>query len=456
MPQLTLIQPLFDNAELDRNQRTLYPLGLGYLAAYVPERWTLELVDEQIEAVDLDAETDLVGISTTTLTINRAYELADAFRARGVPVVLGGIHASVLPDEALEHCDAVCIGDGETLIAQICEDAARGTLRPRYQAEPGTLAGLRTPRRDIFSQGYSFLPVSTSRGCPFDCAFCAIHTFYGGRYRHRPVGEVLDELRSLPRGHRVVFFTDGNLYGYSARDRERFMELCRGIAALREAGELPFQRWTAYGSVNTLDDPEALDLAASAGCLALFGGFESINPASLEEMGKRLNLRFGVESYRRLVRNAQERGLLVVGEMIVGADADEPEVLADTAAFLRAIDFDLLRLQIMQPLPGTRLFERLQEQGRLHLRDFPADWRRLCEGFTMGVHFDTVGCSGAELQRWVKATGLEFYRPSRIARRAARVLRLTRSPALAATTVVMNLKSRRTYAGAKVPSEGRT
>jgi radical SAM superfamily enzyme YgiQ (UPF0313 family) len=450
MPHLTLVQPLFENPELDRNRRTLYPLGLGYLAAYAPDEWTVRLVDEQLEEVDTDAPTDLVGISTTTMTINRAYEIADAFRRRGVPVVLGGIHASVCPEEALEHADAVCIGDGEPVIARILGDAVQGRLQPRYQAEPGPLAGLKPPDRSVFPTGYGFLPVSTSRGCPFDCAFCAIHSFYGGRYRQRPVPEVLEELRSLPPGHRVVFFSDGNLYGYSQADRERFLELCRGIAALRESGELPFSRWTAYGSVNALDDPEALDLAARAGCLALFVGFESINPASLEEMGKRLNLRFGVDSYERLVRNAQERGILVVGEIVVGADADDAQVLADTGRFLERIDFDLLRLQILQPLPGTRLFERLREEGRLHLQDFPEDWRALCRGFTMGVHFDTRGTSALELQRWVKRTGLDFYRPGRIARRAARVLRLTRSPALAATVVAMNLKSRRTYAGARL------
>ena len=447
---LTLIQPLFENADLDRNQRTLYPLGLGYLAAYAPEGWRVRLVDEQFEPVDLDAPTDLVGISTTTMTINRAYEIADAFRERGVPVVMGGIHVSVRPDEALEHCDGVCIGDGEPVMEQILRDAEAGRLQRRYQAEHGELAGLKPPRRDIFPAGYAFLPVSTSRGCPFDCAFCAIHTFYGGRYRQRPVAEVLQELENLPRGHRVVFFSDGNLYGYSEADRARFMELCRGIAALREAGRLPFARWTAYGSVNALDDTEALELAARAGCLALFVGFESINPASLAEMGKKLNLRFGVESYERLVRNAQERGILVVGEIVVGADADTADVLADTAAFLERIDFDLLRLQILQPLPGTRLFERLEAEGRLHLNDFPADWIRLCEGFTMGVHFDTLGTSATDLQHWVRRTGLAFYRPRRIARRVARVLRLTHSPSLAATVAVMNAKSRRTYANARL------
>ena len=453
MPVLTLIQPLFENADLDRNQRTLYPLGLGYLAAYAPDHWEVRLLDEQLGTVDVDATTDLVGISTTTMTIRRAYELADAYRAQGVPVVLGGIHASVCPDEALEHCDAVCIGDGEAVIGQILEDAEKGSLQTHYQAARQPLAGLRPPRRDIFPSGYSFLPVSTSRGCPFDCAFCAIHSFYGGHYRQRPVSEVLEELCSLPSGHRVVFFSDGNLYGYSKQDRARFMELCRGIAELREAGKLPFSRWTAYGSVNALDDTEALELAARAGCLALFVGFESINPASLEEMGKRLNLRFGVDSYQRLVRNAQERGILVVGEIVVGADADTAEVLADTASFLERIDFDLLRLQILQPLPGTRLFDRLQAEGRLHLQDFPADWQKLCEGFTMGVHFDTVGVPAFELQRWVKETGLAFYHPLRIAKRVARVLRSTRSPALAGLIAVMNAKSRRTHAGARIEEQ---
>lgn len=454
MPSLTLVQPLFENPELDRNQRTLYPLGLAYLAAYAPPDWDVRVVDEQLETLDLDRPTDLVGISTTTLTINRAYRIAGWYRERGVPVVLGGIHASVCPEEALEHADAVCIGDGEGVLERILRDAQAGRLQRRYQAEPGDLASLRRPRRDLFQRAYTFLPVSTSRGCPFDCAFCAIHSFYGGRYRQRPVSDVLDELQGLPPGHRVVFFTDGNLYGYGKRDRARFLELCRGIAELRQRGALPFQRWTAYGSVNTLDDTEALDLAARAGCLALFVGFESINPDSLEEMGKKLNLRFGVESYRRLVRNAQERGLLVVGEMVVGADADDAAVLAETGAFLKAIDFDLLRLQILQPLPGTRLFERLRNEDRLRIHRFPDDWRKLCEGFTMGVHYDTLGTSPQELQRWVKATGLDFYRPARVAKRAARVLRLTRSPALAATTVAMNLKSRRTYAGAHVPAGG--
>ena len=448
MPVLTLVQPLFENRELDRNRRTLYPLGLGYLAAYCPPDWAVRVLDEQFEAVDFGAPTDLVGIGTTTLTVNRAYALAEGWRRRGVPVVLGGVHASLCPDEASRFADAVCVGDGEPVMARILADARAGALQRRYQAEPEDLAGLRAPRRDLFRRGYRFLPVSTSRGCPFDCAFCAIRSFYGGRYRQRPLDEVLRELQELPPGHRVVFFTDGNLYGHSAADRQRFLDLCGGIAALR--ARLPFQRWTAYASLNALDDDEALDAAAGSGCLALFVGFESIHPASLAEFGKKLNLRIGAEAYPRLVRKAQARGLLVVGELIVGADADDAETLRATASFLREADFDLLRLQILQPLPGTRLFARLQDEGRLLLRDFPEDWRKLCEGFTMGVHFRTKGIEAEELRRWVRQTGLDWYRPERMLGRAWRVARLTRSPALAATCLAMNVQSRRTYAGARV------
>lgn len=449
-PRLLLVQPRYDNARLDRNRRTLYPLGLATLAAYVPDHWHVSAVDEQDGPVDADAPADLVGISTTTLTATRAYAISAEFRRRGVPVVLGGVHASTCPDEALRFADAVCIGDGEPVLAQILADAEDGRLKPRYQSPPQPLDGLRRPRHDLFPGRYAFLPVSTSRGCPFDCAFCAINRFYGGTYRLRDVEEVVAELRALPTGHGGVFFTDGNMYGYAPRDRARFYRLCERIAEERAAGHLPFRYFTCYASVNALDDDGALDAAARAGCIALFVGFESVSPTALAEMNKVLNLRYGVGSYGRLISNAQRRGILVVGELIVGNDSDDAGVLRDTERFLAEVDLDLLRLQILQPLPGTRLFESLQAQGRLHLERFPDDWDKLRDGFLVGVHFDLKHFAAHDLQRWVRRTGLSFYTPGRIAARGLKALRLTGSPRLALTSVLMNVKSRKSYANLRV------
>ena len=177
-------------------------------------------------------------------------------------------------------------------------------------------------------------------------------------------------------------------------------------------------------------------------------GFESIEPRALQEMNKRQNLTLGVEAYPRLVAAARRRGILVVGEMVVGFDADDTAGLARCAQFLERAGFDLLRLQILQPLPGTRLFERLQREERLWLRDFPADWQKLADSFTMGVQFRPAQLQPEALQAWVKRTGMDFYRRRRIARRSLRILLRSRSPRLAATAALMSFKSRKTYVNA--------
>jgi radical SAM superfamily enzyme YgiQ (UPF0313 family) len=406
--RLVLIQPRFANAALDRNKGAMPPLGLAYVAAYTPATWEIEVHDEQVEPEALPAA-DLVGLTTTSLTITRAYEIAAHYRARGTPVVLGGVHASSLPAEAEGRADAVVVGDVERVWETVVRDAEAGRLQPRYDGEMGPLDDLRRPRLDLFRSRYTYAPVSASRGCPFRCDFCAINRFYGGTYRRRPVEGVLEDLRHT--GRPFVFFTDGNLYGHSQRDRAAFVELCREIVKARRCGRLPWRAWTCYASVNALDDDEALGLAREAGCRALLVGFESIDPESLREMNKSLNLRFGPESYPRLIENAHRHGLVVVGELVVGTDHDTLETLRQTARFIDTSNLDLLRLQILQPLPGTKLFDRLQSEGRLHLHDFPADWERLSDDFILGVHYETRHLSRRELQQWVVDTGRRFYAP---------------------------------------------
>ena len=339
MPHIVLIQPLFDNKELDRNIKTIYPLGLGYLAANIPSTWDITVIDEQVDKVDFSMKADIVGISTTTLTANRGYEIAAGYRERGIPVIMGGVHASICPDEALRFCDSVLIGDAEFAMEQVLDDLLAGKLKQRYTGGQGALKGIKYPRRDLFRDVYTFLPVSTSRGCPFDCSFCAINKFYNGKYRTREVEDVIAELKTLPATGKVVFFTDGNMYGYSKNDIARFKDLCRRIYEEKKKGTVKIKYFTGYASVNALDDIEALDLASKAGCIGLFVGFESINPDSLKDMNKTLNLKFGVDSYTRLVENAQKRKMIVVGEMIVGTDSDNPEVLKKNSSVSEKYQF---------------------------------------------------------------------------------------------------------------------
>ncbi|MGK5093262.1 radical SAM protein [Deltaproteobacteria bacterium TL4] len=451
MPKIVFIQPQLTAVELDRNIKTIFPLGLGCLAAYVPKHWEIEIIDEQIETIDFEMAVDVVGLTTTTLTINRAYQIAEQFRKRKVTVFLGGVHASMCPEEAKAYCDAICIGDGEHLIAQMLSDYENQCLQKEYVGGRESLDGLKLPRYDLFKAGYSFIPFSTSRGCPFDCNFCAINKFYGGMYRKREdIEGIIEDLKKLPKGYDRVFFTDGNMYGYSKKDVSRFKQLCRRMAEERKKGSFPFKNFLCYASVNALADEEALDLAAEAGCLILSIGFESINPASLKDMNKIMNLKLGVESYPQLVANAQKRNILVLGEILLGNDSDDMDVLKATNAFLKTVGLDILRLQILQPLPGTKVFKLLQEEGRLHLKKFPEDWQKITDSFLMGVHYDLKNLDSLEFRRYVKQIGMEFYAPLNILHRGWKTLKMTQSIKVAGFIIELNIKSRKSYANQKL------
>jgi len=446
--RLLLVQPRFGNERLDRNKGTLPPLGLAYVAACTPDTWDVEIVDEHMEDLRFESA-DLVGITSTTLTINRGYEIARRYRSMGSQVVFGGVHASMLPEEALAHADSVVVGDAEPVWDRVIRDAEAGALEKTYKSHPFDLKGLCRPRTDLFRSRYMFSPVSASRGCPFNCEFCAINRFYEGRYRIRPAGEVLEDLKRVTG--RIVFFTDGNIYGYNKTARENFMDICRGILRERERGTLAFKHWMAYSSVNGLEDEEALDLAARSGCRALFVGFESISEEALKEMGKTVNLQHGPGSYARLIRNAHRKGILVIGEIIMGFDSDTLEGLQATRRFIDRSEMDLLRLQILQPIPGTRLYEKLEKQGRLTIGNYPEDWNRFTENFVMGVHYRLKNLEAAQLQALVREAGTAFYSPARVCGRLWKIFLRTRDPSLVLVTALNSYNSRKTYANFRLP-----
>ncbi len=346
------------------------PLGLGIVAALTPHWWEIELVDENWEPFSY-READLVGLTAFTASAPRAYEIAAAYRERGVPVVMGGIHASMCPEEALRFVDAVVIGEAEMAWPRVMADAEAGRLRPVYTGDWHTLKGLPRPRRDLFHPGYMFATVQTSRGCPMDCEFCSVTAFNGRRYRRRPPGEVLDELETIPQ--KMLFFVDDNIIGYSRQSREQALSLFRGMV---ERGMDKW--WFCQASLNVADpeNEEVLYWAGRAGCKMIFLGLEAEAVDGLVEVNKRLNLQRGVTSYRAAFRRIHRAGIAVLGAFIFGLDSDTPEGLRRRADYMIRSGMDVMQTTYLTPLPGTRLFAQLEKEGRLLYVSFPEDWAR--------------------------------------------------------------------------------
>lgn len=344
------------------------PIGLGIIAALTPESWEVTLVDENFEPFDY-RDADLVGITAFTSAANRAYQIALMYRERNIPVVMGGIHASMCVAEALQFVDSVVIGEAESVWRQVLDDAAGGKLHSTYQGEWLDPTQFQAPRREVYHHGYLFASIQTSRGCPMDCDFCSVTSYNGRRYRRRPVEHVLDELETIPSD--LLFFVDDNIIGYGSECRRQALELFQGMVQ-RNLNKL----WFCQASINIGDDPEVLEWAARAGCRMIFLGIESEDIDALTEVNKRLNLKRGPESYKELFDRIHRAGMAVLGAFIFGMDGDTPEKLRNRAEFMIESSVDVMQLTTMTPLPGTPLFDRLHKEGRLLFTDFPRDWGR--------------------------------------------------------------------------------
>ena len=344
------------------------PIGLGIIAALTPVSWDVELVDENWEPFTY-READLVGITAFTASVSRAYAIAAQYKQRGVPVVMGGIHASMCPDEALRFADAVVVGEAETVWPQVVADVESGQLQDLYRATWPELAGRPVPRRDLFHPDHMFTSIQTSRGCPMDCEFCSVTCFNGRRYRRRPPEEVLDELQTIRR--KRLFFVDDNLIGYGENSRKQALQLFRGMVEQKLR-----KWWWCQASLNFADDEDVLHWAGRAGCKMVFLGLEAEEVDALEEVNKRLNLRRGIETYAEAIRRIHKAGIAVLGAFIFGLDGDTPEKLLRRADYMIRSDVDVMQATVLTPLPGTRLFNRLAKEKRLLYTQFPQDWDR--------------------------------------------------------------------------------
>jgi radical SAM superfamily enzyme YgiQ (UPF0313 family) len=347
--KLTLVRP---NLGDYRSSDAMPPLAMGILAARSPG-WDVTFYDEKAEALPAADRPDLAALSVETYTARRAYAVADAYRARGVPVVMGGYHPTFLPDEALEHADAVVIGDAEGVWEQLLADFASGQLKPRYTG--GNQRALTDYRLDrSIYQGKRYAPVALAqygRGCRFACDFCSIHAFYGADLRVRPVDGLVAEIDRLPK-RRLLFFVDDNLFG-------RKSDLHTLLDALEPLG----RRWSCQISIDVARDERLLDRLARAGCRFVLIGFESLNPASLRQMSKHWNTVSG--PYRNVVNALHRRGIGIYGTFVFGYDADTPDTFARTLDFALEARLEIANFNPLTPTPGSALYDRLLSEGRL-------------------------------------------------------------------------------------------
>ncbi len=325
-------------------------LALPTVASLTPEEHDVVLVDDNIHEIDYDDEVDLVGITAMTCYVNRAFEIADEFRRRGVPVVMGGPHATLAPYEALEHVDCVVIGEAENVWATLLEDFAAGCMKevyrgvdakPTMEDNPPPAWGLVGPK------DYLFHGVEATRGCPFDCHFCSIKQIYGNDFRVRTPDEVIAEIDAAPGNQ--IFFTDDNLIGNKPFAKELFTKLKgKGVA------------WGCQMSINVAFMPKMLTLMKEAGCMFVFIGLETLDKDAVVEMNKPVNKM----DYYQAVENIQGMGMFVIGSFIIGTDRETPETVRDIAEYVRVSKQSWIMVNIMNSPPGTKFLRMMEEEGR--------------------------------------------------------------------------------------------
>jgi radical SAM superfamily enzyme YgiQ (UPF0313 family) len=345
------------------------PLGLLVVAALTPPEWDITVIDENLGVPDYATmpRPDLMGITAFTSQAPRAYEVAAEFRSRGVPVVMGGIHATMCLSEALERVDAVVTGEAESVWAQVLEDARQGALNRVYPGTRLEMDEVPLARHDLLPTGYRLGSIQTTRGCPLNCSFCSVTAFNGGRFRHRPIKDVVQEFKLIRE--KYVLIVDDNLVGtrkdHIARTRDLFRAMIQAHLG---------KKWIAQATINMADDEELLRLAAKAGCCGVFVGFESPSVEGLVEVHKKFNIQKG-RDLKASVRRIKRHGIPVIGAFIIGLDVDEPGIGRQIADSADHYGVDALNVTFLTPLPGTRLWDKMEKEGRIVANAFPEDWK---------------------------------------------------------------------------------
>jgi len=401
MPRLTLVYPSIGHDPGKGYVRSwqMQPLAMAGLAGLTRKDWEIRFFDDRVEEVDDSIPTDLAAISVETFTARRGYQLANRFCKRGVPVIMGGYHATFCPDEILKYSDSVCIGEAEPVWKKILEDALCKKLQKTYRAGSGfSLSGIK-PDRSIFhgKPYFNLALVESGRGCRGNCEFCSISAFYGSHHRRRPVSEVIDELRGLAGGS--VFFVDDNLLGDGHEARELFRELKPlGI------------RWVSQASLQHLDNEDLVSDMAASGCAGLLVGFESLEKSNLQSMGKSCNR---TENYGRTIGLLRRHGISLYGAFMVGYPYDSQELIEQTVRFAETHKFYLAAFNHVVPFPGTGLYGRLYSENRFPEKDWWLGKYRFGQ-----VPFDPENIPKEKIEKLCHHARKSFYSNSSILKRA--------------------------------------
>ena len=404
--RLTLVHPCVGRRRGQPYIRTwqMEPLAPATLAGLTPRDrdTTIRFYDDRTEAIPFDEPADLVALSVETYTARRAYQIASEYRRRGVPVVMGGFHPTLMPDEASEFAESIIIGEAEGLWPGVIEDFRAGRLQRVYrQAQRPSLSGLR-PDRSIFA-GKRYLPVGlveAGRGCHFRCEFCAVQSYFANTQTRRPTDEIIDEIRRIKRP--LLFFVDDNITSNMDQAKEFF----RALIPLKV-------KWVSQASINAAHDEEFLKLIKASGCQGLLIGFESLNPENLKRMRKSFNTMRG--GYERALENLKRHEIPLYVTFILGYDEDHGDTLQETLAFAERHRFYIVAFNHLTPFPGTPLYDRLEREGRLL---YDRWW--LDPGYRYGmVPFAPRGMTAEDVKQRCIEARQQFYSLRSILKRSA-------------------------------------
>ncbi len=429
--KLLLINPVSDLRKgFTLSRDAMYPpLALGILAALTPDNWEIEIFDENFETFNELIDADLVGLTSFTSSAYRAYQIAAVYKKAGISVVMGGIHASMVPKETIQYVDVVGIGEAESYWTTIISDFETGQLKPFYYGKRLSMDKMPFARHDLFHKNYIIDSIQTTRGCPFNCSFCSVTTFNGSSYRMRPVEDVLDEIEMVSTDR--IFFIDDNLVGYSKKSKEHAKAILQGMIDRGIKKE-----WWTQCSLNVADDEEVLELFAKSGCRMIFIGIEAETAAGLLDVNKKLNAKMGFDKYTEAFNKIHKYGMSVLGSFIFGLDSDTVESLHNRKQYIINQPVDSYQTSILTPLPGTRIYREFDEQGRIFKKDYPKDWQY--------YSFEDVvmkpGQMDAEtLKSTMKEVLLELFDKKTVYRKFMRTLKETKNIKSSSWAITTNL-----------------
>jgi radical SAM superfamily enzyme YgiQ (UPF0313 family) len=395
--KILLISPAADTLKRTNKGLMMPQLALYILQGLTPPQHEVKIIEEEVDAVNLDEDCDLVGLSCMTANSTRAYELSTEFRRRGKTVVLGGVHPTILPDEALQYSDSVVIGEAEGVWETVLNDFSNNSLQKTYH-NPEPDLGKYVPKdfKSILKKRlFKLIPIMTTRGCPYSCDFCCVSNLFGKKIRHIPIENVVRDIQES--GSKNFMFLDDNIIGHPRYAKELFTAL------------IPLKiKWVGQASVSLLvKDQELMNLAAKSGCKALFFGLESVSETQLKLMHKAIK---DISTLEAALKKIKKMGILIHASMVFGFDNDTKEVFEETVNFLIKNKVSTVSFNILTPYPGTKTYEDLKRENRL----LTNDWKYYDHNT---VVFKPPNMTPFELQLGKIRARLKFYSISSVLRR---------------------------------------